>query len=147
MGLEFLDFSGKVERNSALIERMITVANLLKDDNKLLLLNEELTYLKKQEFEQEQENHRQKKIQEAKQFEQKKPLKAITLYEDALRLKPDKNVLLLLAKLYKKTKQLGEVEGLTQRFNKMVEREQRLAQYEQDLIRSKKAKANEASGA
>ncbi|MBF0287163.1 MAG: tetratricopeptide repeat protein [SAR324 cluster bacterium] len=136
---DFLELSGQIKRTTSVVERLIDIYNMLQDEPKIKLLREELAFIKAEEAKQEKEKHRQERIAEARKLSRRQPHKAIEFYEDALRLKPDREVFLKLAALYQKTRQLGMVEDLTQRFNKMVELEQKRAQYEEDLKRSKRA--------
>ena len=106
-------------------------------------LEEELLdeYQKLMQIEKEkgQEVERQNIIREAKTFmAQKNYLKAASSLESALRMKVDKNVFLQLAGIYKGLKKTEELHALVGRWEKMVEHEEKMKQYEKDKERQQK---------
>jgi len=84
------------------------------------------------------EQERQMLLLEAKSWMSKKNyLKAIQSYESALRMKVDKNVFLQLAGLYKGLKKNDDLAGLVSRWEKMVEHEEKMKQYDKEKERQK----------
>ncbi|MDT8447882.1 MAG: tetratricopeptide repeat protein [bacterium] len=107
------------------------------EEEKLL---EEYNGLLKAEKDKEVEVERQKLISEAKAWMAKKNyLKAIQAYESALRKKVDKSVFLQLAALYKGLKKTNELHDLVARWEKMVEHEEKMKQFEKEKERQMNA--------
>lgn len=112
----------------------------LKQHDKEEQLLEEYQNLVQAEKNKEMEVERQKLIQEGKAWMAKKNyLKAIQAYESALRMKVDKSVFLQLAALYKGLKKNGELQDLVARWEKMVEHEEKMKQYEKEKERQMNA--------
>ena len=83
------------------------------------------------------EVERQAKIKSAKQaMAQRNFRKAVELFEEVFRMKVDKNIFLQLAALYKGMKKFAELEELTQRWAKMVEREEKMRLYDREQARA-----------
>jgi len=137
---ELFELALDIHPSAAIYERLMTVFTLMKNDEKVALMKENLQYFEKEQQEQELEDHRLNKLQEGNALIKKRLLhKAIQSYEEALRLKPDKQVFTRLVTLYKKTKQLDRVEDLTQRFIRMIEHQQKTLQYMQLEEQNQKA--------
>ncbi|MBF0240383.1 MAG: tetratricopeptide repeat protein [SAR324 cluster bacterium] len=118
------------------LEEGIHAYELLKNDEKIRELRKKLHQLKEAEQEQELLQSHYQKIREGFHFErQHLPYKAINSYEEALRLKPEKGVLIRLVKLYQRTRQMGMIADVTQRYNRLVEHRQRMERYKLDAER------------
>ncbi|MBF0350342.1 MAG: tetratricopeptide repeat protein [SAR324 cluster bacterium] len=119
-----------------ILEECIHAYELLKNDEKLRELRRKLQKLEEVEREKELLQSHYQKIKEGHNFEAHHlPYKAINSYEEALRLNPDKELLMKLVTLYKRTKQMGMIEDVTQRYNRLVEHRQRMEQYKLDAER------------
>lgn len=137
---ELLEMSMEIEAKLETLQELISLYELLKDKEKLKVAKEKLRIMEAEHKKQELDQHRLQKLKKAKNYEEHHLFhKAIRTYEEALRLQADKRVFQRLVTLYKRTKQLGMVEELTQRFNKMVEHERRMIQYEREAERRRKA--------
>ena len=89
-----------------------------------------------------EEIERQKKLVDAVEaFKAKQIRKGLTLYEEAFRMKLDKDVFLKLAGLYKKLNKNNELAELVDRYNRMVEHEEKMRKYEKDKERAKASKS------
>ncbi|PCI23974.1 MAG: hypothetical protein COB67_12180 [SAR324 cluster bacterium] len=120
------------------IKEAAVVYKQLKDTEREQELTEEWRLLIEAEKAKEQEVERQKIILSGKSFLKKKNyLKAITNFESAFRMKVDKNVFLQLSALYKALKKHGELQSLVDRWEKMLEHQEKLQRYEKDKEREK----------
>ncbi|OGG97390.1 MAG: hypothetical protein A2508_02670 [Candidatus Lambdaproteobacteria bacterium RIFOXYD12_FULL_49_8] len=108
--------------------------NNLDEADKLIF---ELHAIEQAERDQQMEVERQAKIKSAKQaMAQRNFRKAVELFEEVFRMKVDKNIFLQLAALYKGMKKFAELEELTQRWAKMVEREEKMRLYDREQARA-----------
>lgn len=112
----------------------------LKQTDKEEELLDEYAALVKAVKDKETEVERQKLIAEGKAWMAKKNYpKAIAAYESALRMKVDKSVFLQLAALYKGLKKMDDLHSLLGRWEKMVEYEEKMKQYEKEKVRQQNA--------
>jgi len=97
----------------------------------------QLRDIEKAEKDKVNEAERLQKIVEAKQMMQHKNYRgAIELLEIALRMKVDKNVYLQLSALYKGLKKTEELEALGEKWEKMLEHQEKLRLFEIDQARA-----------
>jgi len=137
---KFFEKSLEIERSVEVMKRLLSAYELLKNTKKIKKVLEQLRNFEEEQRVKELEDHRVKKVEEAKNFESHHlPYKAIRSYEEALRLQLNKEVFISLANLYKKTKQDDMIEDLTNRYNRRIEHEQRMEQYQKDTERRKRA--------
>ncbi len=143
--VEFLELSLSIERTISVIEKLMDGYKALRNEPKVQYYQKELYRLREDMRLQEQEKHRQSKINEGKNYVKHHNYhKAIRSYEEALRLKPDKEVFVKLLGLYKRTRQLDMISDLTMRYNKSVEREQQEAKYKQEMERQQRVALEDA---
>ena len=92
-----------------------------------------------------EEEKRQGFIKEGIGFiKEKNYYKAIPILESAFRMKLDKKVFLNLAGLYKGLKKTDDLNGLVERWSKMVEHEEKLAKFNKAAEREKQGAKDEA---
>lgn len=112
------------------LKRAASIYTVLRDKKRSVELLEECEEIKEQIREQEQEKLRLSYIAQAKKFRKvSRTQKAIEYFELAFRLKLDKDVFMYLAYLYKALNRVDDLQDLLNRWNKMVELEDRLKQY------------------
>lgn len=131
--LEFYQKCLKIEENQDVFTKLILVCRSL--NNKALQRQYEAQFYHWKEARrlEEMEAHRQHKIEEGlKLIKMRRLHKAISVLEGALRLKPDKDLFIKIARLYQKSRQADLIPDLTARYNQMVEREERLKRYQVD---------------
>ncbi len=132
-GAQVYELSLEIEPSKEVVQDIISAYKLKRDDENVKRMTARLREIERLEKEKEIEESRLEKITEAKQFASKNQnYKAIRSYEEALRLKPEQSVLVRLVALYKKTRQHDMVEDVTNRYNKMIERQQRMAELENE---------------
>jgi Tfp pilus assembly protein PilF len=86
----------------------------------------------------EKEVTRQGYIKKGRAYMKNKDLRnAIENFELAFRMKADKDVFVFLASIYKRLKRNVDMESLLERWNKMVEYEEKLKKYQKDEERIK----------
>ncbi|MBF0286372.1 MAG: tetratricopeptide repeat protein [SAR324 cluster bacterium] len=125
------EISLEIEHSKTVIEDTIGAYKLLRDEEGIKRMNILLRNIQNEEREREIVETIKQKLKEGKVFEKKKRnYEAIRCYEEALRLKPDQNVLIQLVRMYKKTRQREMIQDVTERYNKAIERQQRLAELE-----------------
>ncbi|MCP4298362.1 MAG: tetratricopeptide repeat protein [Proteobacteria bacterium] len=129
-----------VVRNPETIKATAGVYKLLGNSERETELTDELQQLEEEEKQRIQEMERQKHIAEGKEFlKTKNYQKAIQSFENALRMKVDKNVFVQLSALYKGLKKHSDLQSLVSRWEKMLEHEEKVKRFE-------KAQAREKSG-
>jgi len=112
------------------IKRTAAMYKLMRNSNKYEDLMEEFEELKEQEKIKENEKLRQGYIIKGRAFMARRQFnRAIENFELAFRMKLDKDVFMFLATLYKKMKLKDEMEDLLNRWNKMVEYEDRMKKF------------------
>ncbi|MGK5094498.1 hypothetical protein WDW89_21100 [Deltaproteobacteria bacterium TL4] len=143
--IEFLERSLKIERSNEVLEQLVDLYLKSGDKKKVEELKEEMQALAEEKKQKELEKEYLEKCQEGELLEAKKDnYKAITAFESALRLKPDKEIMLKLVNLFKKTRQTSMIGDLTKRYNNMIDYQQRMEQYKKDAERRKKAETEDA---
>jgi len=112
------------------LKRAAAVYTVLRDKKRSVELLEECEEIKERLREEEQERLRQNYVLQGKKFRKLNRLqKAVEYFELAFRLKLDKDVFMYLAYLYKSMNKADDLQDLLNRWNKMVELEDRLKQY------------------
>ncbi|MBF0276829.1 MAG: tetratricopeptide repeat protein [SAR324 cluster bacterium] len=125
------EMSLEIKRDKNVCEDGMGAYKLLRDEEGMKKMKIMIAQINREEQEREIEVSRVDKLKRAEKFESKNiPYKAIQAYEEALRLKPDKDVVMKLISLYKRTRQHDMIEDVTERYNKAIERMQRLAKLE-----------------
>jgi tetratricopeptide (TPR) repeat protein len=139
----FYERALRVFRNAETIKELIAVYKQLKNFKKIEELNAELEEFQKQIKEQENEKRRLEHIKIGKLSLKRKDYKqAIESFESAFRMKLDKDVFVYLATIYKALKRTEEMQMLLERWNKMVEHDEKLKQYEKQEQREKEKAEN-----
>lgn len=137
--IKFLENSLSIQRTKETAQRLLEMAERLKNYEKIKHYKELLNTIENEKRLRQLEEDRQKSIETAQKLEkQRQPFKAINEYENAFRMKLDKEIFLKLVELYKKTKQSSRVADLTERFNKMAEYERKVAQFEEEQRRKER---------
>ncbi|MCP4297592.1 MAG: hypothetical protein GY786_18495 [Proteobacteria bacterium] len=114
------------------LKRTAAVYTVLRDKKRSIELLEECEEIKEKLREAEQEILRQSYITKGKKYRAANMIKkAIEFFELAFRLKLDKDVFMFLAYLYKSQNKAEELADLLNRWNKMVELDDRLKQYKE----------------
>lgn len=127
----------KILRLPETIKQTASVYKVLKNPEKTEALTKEYEEYLKKEKEKEDEQKRLDIIKKGKIFlKSKKHKMAIEQLEIAFRMKLDKNVFVLLASLYKAMKRKADMENLLQRWNKMVEYQEKLKKFEKQEERA-----------
>ncbi|PCI29439.1 MAG: hypothetical protein COB67_04070 [SAR324 cluster bacterium] len=122
------------------IKRAAGVYQVLKNPNRVTELMEEYEAMLLHEKEVEQEERRQAYFLQGKRFMKKHDFnKAIENLELAFRMKLDKDVFMYLATIYKKLKRDVEMRDLLDRWNRMVEYEDRMKKFRKEEERSQKS--------
>jgi len=112
------------------VRKTASVYQVLRKPAKSEALLKEYEGLKSDEKELSEEKERQTNILLAKAFLKKKRwAKAIEHFENAFRMKVDKDVFVYLATVYRQLKKTEEMKDLLNRWNRMVEREEKLDRY------------------
>jgi len=136
----------EVFRLQETIQLTISVCRQLKRKDLEKELTEELEKIKEEEKAKAKEAERIELIESAQNaIKQKNYIKAIEHYEKAFRMKLDKEIFLQLAGLYKGLKKMTEMEDLLQRWNKMVEYEEKMKKYQKLKDRSAVSETDEAN--
>lgn len=134
----FYERALRVLRDVETIKETITVYKLMKNHQKVEELSEELEELQKKIREEENEKRRLEHIRNGKLSLKRKDYKlAIEYFESAFRMKLDKDVFVYLATIYKALKRNEEMQLLLERWNKMVEHEDKMKLYEKQELREK----------
>ncbi len=129
------EISLEIERSKTVVEDALGAYKLLRDEEGIKKMNVLLRTIQNEAREREILVSIQQKLKEGKAFEKKRRnYEAIRCYEEALRLKPDKDVLIHLIRMYKKTRQREMIQDVTDRYNKAIERQQRLAELEAEEL-------------
>lgn len=122
------EMSLAIIKSKDVIENAMSAYKLLRDEEGEKRMKIALRLMEEEEREKEIKESRIKKLKQAKKLEAENlSYKAIQAYEEALRLKPEKKVLIRLLTLYKKTRQPEMMQDVAERYNKALERIQRLA--------------------
>jgi tetratricopeptide (TPR) repeat protein len=130
----------RVKRIPETVKQTIAVYKLLKDFVKVEELTLEYEEMQKREKEKENEKVRQEYIRNGKISLKRRDYKqAIESFELAFRMKLDKDVFVFLATIYKAMKRTEEMQGLLQRWNKMVEHEEKMKKFEKQEQRESKS--------
>ena len=133
--VKMFEMSLTIKKSKAVVEDAIGAYKLLRDEEGEKRMKVLLRVVEREEREQEIEASRVEKLKQAKKLEATNhTYKAIQAYEEALRLKPEKEVLVRLLALYKKSRQPEMIEDVTKRYNKAIERIQRLAELEAEAL-------------
>ncbi|MBU2514029.1 tetratricopeptide repeat protein [bacterium] len=123
----FYEKALRVQRDAETIKETITVYKLLKNPKKVEALNAELEEIQKKKQERENEKRRLDYIKNGKISLKRKDYKqAIEFFELAFRMKLDKDVFVYLATIYKALKRNEEMQHLLERWNKMVEHDDKM---------------------
>lgn len=136
----FYERALRVLRDHETIKETITVYKLMKNHQKVEELTEELEQIQQQLKEEENEKRRQEHIRNGKISLKRKDYKqAIESFELAFRMKLDKDVFVYLATIYKALKRNEEMQILLERWNKMVEHEDKMKLYQKQEEREKES--------
>ncbi len=129
--VRMFEMSLEIIKSKAVCEDAMGAYKLLRDEAGIKKMKITIAQIEKEEKEREIEISYVEKLKKAEKYESKNiPYKAIQSYEEALRLKPDKDIVMKLIGLYKRTRQKYMIEDVTERYNKSIERMQRLAKLE-----------------
>ncbi len=129
----------RVMRVPETIKNAITVYKLLKNPQKVEELTEELEEIQKRVREEENEKMRLEHIKTGKISLKRKDYKqAIESFELAFRMKLDKDVFVYLATIYKAMNKNEEMQHLLERWNKMVEHNDKMKKFEKTEQREDK---------
>lgn len=127
-----------VIRDPETIQKAIQAYKQLKRADKEKALSEELLDIREAEKLKTVEAERQENIRTAAGYlKAKNYFKAVEYLERAFRMKLDRDIFLQLAGLYKGLKKHGELQDLLNRWNKMVEHEEKMKKYEKSKERAK----------
>ena len=128
---EYFEKALGIIRSADIIKRTAEVYIQLNNTEREQELQKELQELLEQEKAREQEEIRQQLILKSKYF-MKRGLfdEAIEILESAFRLKVDRNIFMQLAVLYKGLKKQDELILLEQRWQKMLEYEEKMKKYQ-----------------
>ncbi|MBU3913959.1 tetratricopeptide repeat protein, partial [bacterium] len=121
----------RVKRTEESIRSAITVYKLMKNHNRVEELTAELEEIQKRAIEVKNENIRLEHIKTGKLSLKRKDYKqAIESFELAFRMKLDKDVFVYLATIYKAMKRNEDMQHLLERWNKMVEHDDKIKKFE-----------------
>ncbi|MDT8446441.1 MAG: tetratricopeptide repeat protein [bacterium] len=126
-----------VVRPPETIKRTAAVYRVLRNKPRAAELQREYDQIQEEEKKGEMERIRQEYIVQGQAFLKQKVFhKAIHNYELAFRMKVDKDIFMILAYLYKSLNQKDNLQHLVQRWNKMVEFEEKEKEYKKQLEES-----------
>jgi tetratricopeptide (TPR) repeat protein len=132
----------RVLRDHDTIREAIAVYKLMKNHPKIEELTAELEEIQVRMKEEENEKRRQEHIRNGKQSLKRKDYKlAIESFESAFRMKLDKDVFVYLATIYKALRRNEEMQILLERWNKMVEHDDKMKMYQKQEQREKDEKS------
>lgn len=134
----FYEKALKVIRDVETLKGAITVYKLLKNPDMVEKYTKELEEVQQRIKEEQNEKTRQEHIKAGKIALKRKDYKqAIESFELAFRMKLDKDVFVYLATIYKAMKRNEDMQNLLERWNKMVEYEEKMKRYQKDEEREK----------
>lgn len=130
----------RILRPAETIKQAASVYKVMNNTAKVEALNKEYEEILKKEREFETEKQRKEHIKLGRLHIRRKNFKqGIEILEQAFRMKLDKDVFVLLASVYKSLKRKVEMQDLLNRWNKMVEYEDKMKKFEKDEERAKMA--------
>ena len=128
----------RAQRLSVTLKTTADIYKFMKNYEKYDELMAEYQKIKDKEEEAQKEATRQGYIKKGKAYMKKKDMrKAIENFELAFRMKVDKDVFVFLASMYKGMKRTLDMENLLERWNKMVEYEEKMKKYQKEEERIK----------
>lgn len=108
------------------MQKALEAFEKLEDQDQVRRLRAEIKRITEEEQARKLEQRRQSYITKGKELMKKKDLyAAIEILEKAMEMKPDKDVFVMLAHIYKGLNQTNRLTSLMRRFNKQVEQEKR----------------------
>lgn len=127
-----------VKRELDTLKKLAVIYKQMNSSEKEKEVLEEIKQIEDQQKAIEKEKKRRVLIAQGKQYMLKRNyLKAIETFESALRMKVDKNIFVQLVKLYKGLKKHAELQNLLQRWEKMIEHEEKMKKFAKDQEREK----------
>jgi len=128
----------RAQRLSNTLKRTADIYKFMKNHERYDELMLEYQKIQEKEEELQKEATRQGYIKRGKTSMKKKDMKkAIENFELAFRMKVDKDVFVFLASIYKRMKRTLDMESLLERWNKMVEYEEKMKKYQKEEERIK----------
>jgi len=130
----------RIVRPMETIKQAASVYKVMGNTARVEALNQEYEDILKKEREMETEKHRKELIKLGRLHISRKNYKlGIETLEQAFRIKLDKDVFVMLATVYKSLKKKAEMQDLLDRWNKLVEYEEKMKKFEKDEQRAKMA--------
>ena len=130
----------QVVENIDTYEKAIKTYTQINDLEQAQVLQEKLDIIKQREKDQRLEKFRQDYISRGKTFVKQHQFdKAIQNLEQAFRMKVDKDVFMYLAHIYKRSNKTKSLANLMQRWEVMLDMEEKMKQHERELARAKKS--------
>ncbi len=130
-----------VLRRLETLKHLIIIYRQMNNIEKERAVQEEVQEIEAENHRRQLEEKRLKLIVAGKEYLKKKNyLKAIDVFESVLRMKVDKNIFIQLAALYKGLKKHTDLQSLVQRWEKMVEHEEKMRKFQKEKDREKSGK-------
>lgn len=124
---EFYEHCLELETSIPVITELIEIYGNLQESMRVRELQKLLRETEIIVKEKERDELQSEKLEKAHKLESESKFReALRFYEEALKIRPDRDVFLKLADMYRQFKRNDLVENLTERFNKMVEKEKRV---------------------
>ena len=123
---EYYERALELFRNTVCISKAIKAYNKLGDQESVNKYSKEIEQIERQKKEEELEKQRQVFIEKGKILMKKKDFNgAIVNFEEAFNMKPDKDVFMFLAYIFKGLKQSRRLSALMRRWRLLMEREEK----------------------
>ncbi len=130
----------RILRPAETIKQAASVYKVLKNTDKFEALMKEYEDILQKERDAENEKERKESIKMGKLYIRRKNYKqGLELLESAFRMKLDKDVFVLLASIYKSLRRKEDMQDLLNRWNKMVEYDEKMKKFEKDEQRAQSA--------
>lgn len=130
----------RILRPAETLKQAASVYKVMNNTEKVEALNKEYEEILRKEREAENEKQRREYIKMGKLHVRRKNYKqGLELLEMAFRMKLDKDVFVLLASIYKSLRRRDEMQDLLNRWNKMVEYDEKMKRFEKDEQRAQAA--------
>ena len=127
----------RIIRPPETIKQAASVYKVLKNTQRFESLTQEYEEILQKERDEKNEKERKEYIKMGKLHIRRKNYKqGLELLETAFRMKLDKDVFVLLASIYKSLKRKDEMQDLLNRWNKMVEYDEKMKKFEKDEQRA-----------
>ncbi len=127
----------RILRPAETLKQTASIYKVLNNTDKVEELNKEYEEIQKKERDAETEKERQAHIKKGKMYIKRKNFNlGVEHLETAFRMKLDRDVFVLLASIYKSLKRREAIQDLLEKWNRMVEYEEKMKKFEKDQERA-----------